>query len=954
MSGFVSFMGSCAIILLLGALAISLWPGLTARLNPPQRRRLIHLRMLCPPALIGVAVLTASLLPQSQDVRMSLTGMSVSLDKERSTLDRYRAFVVAGAPREADLVVGGLSGPVIDLCLSALGSLQDGMTDCTETTDRIASAQPAGTHALAILRNSLSGTPHLVARTVPDGLAVTGAVAVNDGTALCPGDCDMATNWRQFEDARLVGGNRPPQLLYDPQDGLLTRIRKALRPNGPLKSSHLVEDGQGRPALLLYQQGGFGGGQWWMVALRPEARFRVTPNTMPRALPQVAGLPLDGTRSRIAILKVTRDRLVDIRTLTLESDAQSTTGAIARIRLDTPALAVTDRTNLKRGTLIWARNSDEPDALTYGLVGERRDGNGGALLARTSVTAEFASDRCVPLAQSPCILARSGPLHGALMLRVDSMEAPWFLAILSLCVALFLLLVSRQAWDGQHSDAIFHLLLQLLIVMRMIVAISGAYADSSFDWRDGCAEAASALVAFPLILAALRPASLFNAWTAIACLLFGAAAIAAIAMWRGQIDDTDRIVAAAAGSLLLIRLIGARSSWITKPWAVCARRTSALFSRLKDDHESMPAERAGLIMPLVLLGLLVLIRFALAIVGFRERIPGIPLSLLHTPLLLLLTASLFARVERMPADQRNRHAPGYWLIFVVGLGLLGLLVSDIGYAIVMAIPLAGFGLWRCSQWRPATSEARKDKRDPVARWRTFLPWRAPALLGASLFLALWAAVPFSPLLLGQPSATLERLGLAATDPSTWFAASITGVANNEHYLRLHAMVAPEQVIMTGNREASILIEQVADLQQMTEKALGHGYLTPVELGSFANQQLHMTDYSTAVHLMFPFGRLGAFGLIAALIAGCAAIVHGNSRLRQPAGTLPLAGTLALWTLCSTCLYMSLAMVRLVPFTGRNFYFLSPISTGDLWEGFALLLLGWWGLCRWTGSKGGFP
>jgi hypothetical protein len=253
----------------------------------------------------------------------------------------------------------------------------------------------------------------------------------------------------------------------------------------------------------------------------------------------------------------------------------------------------------------------------------------------------------------------------------------------------------------------------------------------------------------------------------------------------------------------------------------------------------------------------------------------------------------------------------------LGAGVVALVINDIGFALVHVPPIAGIALWRLRCWRREQGAA--EVADRFAR----LLWAAPAAGLVIGYFALWAFVAATP----PPSegAPLEdRVAYAVDDRST-----------DPNWLRLRAVFAPGHIPQIGNRPAAIQLDQSVLLADLTGTLLGRGWLTPVDLGTFRWQATHLSDYLSASHLMFPFGRLGALALLLVLAAAAGAAVA--KRVPHPADWPQLAGALAIWTLFGAAAYMVLANLLLVPFTGRNIYLLAASSGGDLIEGLGLLL-----------------
>ena len=99
---------------------------------------------------------------------------------------------------------------------------------------------------------------------------------------------------------------------------------------------------------------------------------------------------------------------------------------------------------------------------------------------------------------------------------------------------------------------------------------------------------------------------------------------------------------------------------------------------------------------------------------------------------------------------------------------------------------------------------------------------------------------------------------------------------------------------------------------------------------------HLNDNVTAIHLIAPFGRLGAAAFLALLAA--AALFYTRAALAEPLSPLQFAGIAALWTIFGAALYMILANLEVLPFTGKNVYFLAAASGSDLLEGAILIAL----------------
>ncbi|MEI9849715.1 MAG: hypothetical protein WDN24_01345 [Sphingomonas sp.] len=165
------------------------------------------------------------------------------------------------------------------------------------------------------------------------------------------------------------------------------------------------------------------------------------------------------------------------------------------------------------------------------------------------------------------------------------------------------------------------------------------------------------------------------------------------------------------------------------------------------------------------------------------------------------------------------------------------------------------------------------------------------------------------------------------------------LAEDSNDLRLIALVNPAHLNQNGSRSAVELRLMLAHLRERTSSFWGHGYLAPARVDDLP--EVHLTDNVSAVHVMTPFGRVGAFALLAVLLAAAGAL--SSELLTRKRSWPEMTALLAIWTMFGTALYMTLANLQLVPFTGRNIYFLAATSGSDLLEGLLLLVLVQWGL-----------
>ena len=226
--------------------------------------------------------------------------------------------------------------------------------------------------------------------------------------------------------------------------------------------------------------------------------------------------------------------------------------------------------------------------------------------------------------------------------------------------------------------------------------------------------------------------------------------------------------------------------------------------------------------------------------------------------------------------------------------------------------------------------------------------------GASIFVALWKQ-PSSAFAL--PAAVALALGLSFQLPVLPSASLVAPAERNaaralddqmqktQNILRIWYSVRPDDVgdfATSGAQNLGAAMAHLHDYGACPQSKwpgclAGHGYLSiprPTVLAPY-----HLNDNVTAIHLIAPFGRLGAAALLPLLAAG--AVLYTRNALRDSDARPPpatLAGIAALWTIFGAALYMILANLEILPFTGKNAYFLAASSGSDLLEGAILIAL----------------
>jgi hypothetical protein len=265
---------------------------------------------------------------------------------------------------------------------------------------------------------------------------------------------------------------------------------------------------------------------------------------------------------------------------------------------------------------------------------------------------------------------------------------------------------------------------------------------------------------------------------------------------------------------------------------------------------------------------------------------------------LPVIVAAFAAYLAAPAGRR----PGLDLAlaaFAATPALAGLLLWVLGYPDLLCLVLAGAsaGIGVLAWWR-----------SPAAAW--LAPMTATAILLA--IINILAA-------LGDLSSSQADLGQALQ-------------ADNNR-VRLFAVLGPARLAGLGTRTADAMQDTDEHMRDYGATLTGRGYFnlpTPTVLKPY-----HLTDNVSAVHLISPFGRLGALGYL--LIWGGLAAAACFTALRRSRPSTWL-GALAALTVALVSAYMILANLLAAPFTGRNVYLLAASSSADLLEGLLLVAL----------------
>lgn len=495
---------------------------------------------------------------------------------------------------------------------------------------------------------------------------------------------------------------------------------------------------------------------------------------------------------------------------------------------------------------------------------------------------------------------------------------PWYALLFTVLTLLATHMICSAGWRAPTAERVVVPLVQWFLTLRLLIAIAGVYNDSRLGLWEVLWDPLSALVCLPaLIVAALRPggAELRPVMASLAGLVVFAFAGLLIASGLDGWTPLLLVLYAATLAVLAIRVWRPEGRAPLHAAALLVERLRRAIAARLPTRQDLPA---SLSTGLALLAAIVAARIGLSLVGAllsgggagNERILGIPLSLAYVPAAILAFALILDGVARL----RSRGLWPLWvsLAFAAAYVVVPVVTRDAGVAMVFGVPV---GL--------VIARVALARLDPAPSGPEKLVWLAPALAVPGLI----AAVAVGILLLGDLPSPDKDLGGHLAAVTDW----------DRNGIRLLGFVANDRVAQLGTKYAFEWLDLAAGLGPLTQSLWGQGYLTPshVQPAVLFNQYM---DNLTAIHIVWPLGRLGVLGALVVLSLGLAALSPfrpgETPSARWPALVSLLAGVTLFWTAA----YMALANLNWVPFTGRNVYLLAVTSGGDLAEGLALFLL----------------
>ncbi len=902
----------------LGLLAWLIWSGSgqTSGQPAPLSGRVAVLGVLVAPAIVLIAIGSAVLIDRAG-------GQTARFGQIRLTLEsldlggRGDRLTIGGGPEDGLVVEGAPAG---------LASL------------RPVSAGPDGEGIAELIMRPPTPRDETVSVVSIDKDFV-GSEPFPRGSALCVGACEgPGARWRvlsrsgavRFRPGRLDAEGRVKVADDGAGDGETFPRREpfpfiaAPRPWRPSQAVYPLERyleadaAAGRLRSVLYQQGGWRGADWRLLALDPQLWVALPGETPRRASAYGGANGLNGRSVEVASGSTVTvwdlrtygfsqagqpaGRLQERRALLVEQQGRGIS-----VRLQTPATEVV-ATCPTNGRLTTA---DIRYPILGGPVAAGLDQH--PTLPRAASCARF---------QSSVIKGEGGVAPTFTMARFG---APWSLVVLILAWTGGVLWLQRGVWTDRAIHWSIYCVFQTQLALRFVIAVSGAAADPE-TLAPGrlIGEAAIAYVVLPVLFLLLAPPTDGRRPWAVGLGLFAGVAMVVGGLYGAPVAADGGLAGTVPSGLALVggvlAILGAAVVGFWPDRALPETDAEVGAEAETDTAQTWP----------VLFGAAAAMRAVLGFLSIKERIPGLgfAVSVIYTPAMILGFSGLLA--EALRADPRRLMRLGLvfaGLLFVM-LAVLPGLVKDNGYVIV-ALPIAGMAAW--------VAWSRFGRDLPL---RTRMIWSAPAAGLAALLLGVLVAGAFS---LGFAENRERNIAQARDAVSDAPALKILEQAVDEDptLLRVWMRLDPERLLRSGASEAEDLRVISRQLSGYTDTLFGRGYLTPANLTVL--RPVHLNDNLSAIHLISPFGRVTAAALLILLAVLPVALARRTRREGVPRGRYEIAGFMALWVVFGVDAYIVLANLQLVPFTGRNVYLLAAASDSDLLEGTILIVLAYVGI-----------
>jgi hypothetical protein len=936
------------VALSIGLLAWLIWAMSKDRAR--LSRTVVVLGVLIAPIVVLGPIGIAAIVDQRGRAEDPARFGQIRLSLERLDLKSEFARLTMGSSPDDGLVVDG--------AMTGLASLTPVVSGAEDTENR---EDSGASDAIGELTVRAPAARDAVSSAVAIGGELVGSLALPPGSALCVGTCAGGQGqWWVLDQAgriRFRPGAREGDTVASAKGAAAEARAGPLFPRRkpvsgvdiaaprPWRASQAIyplgrylPDGGGLRSVL-YQKGGWRGANWRLLPLDSNL-WVALPGEAPRRIVgdrQAGGVtfrdaPLhdgdvvslwDVRTYAFARLEDPAGRLQERRAVVIQrpDDGEATGRGVLSVRLQTPATEVV--ANCRAAGRLSA------EQVRYPILG-------GAVAS--------ALDQ-KPTLPSPADCAKFSsttfPTEGevAPVFTITRLGAPWTLVGLMVAWSLGAAWLQRETWRDRAAHWALYCVLQLLLAVRFLIALSGASADPGTMQAGALiGEAAIAYVVVPILFLLVDPPGTGRRVWAASLGLFAATALLAGGLYAASLEASGATdlrsfmpsgLASAAGFLAILACA------VVTLWPGQARARDA------DRYAASTSSSGGWV---AVMTTAAVTRAVLGFLSIKERIPGLgfAVSVLYTPAIILAFSGLMAEARAQAPDRLLRRGLIFCGLLALMLAVLPILVKDNGYVIV-ALPIAGMAAWAAWTHFPRDAVARGGVA--VSVWAR-LVWSAPAAGLGGLLLGILIAGAFSMGFAKSQDFDIQTAGAAAGEQQAL--SILERVADEDpNLLRVWMRLDPERLMRSGASDAEDLRVISRHLSGYTATLFGHGYLTPANLTVLG--PVHLNDNVSAIHLMMPFGRItaAAFLLLMAILPIALA-----RRTRRPdadgaRGRYEIAGFMALWILFGVDAYMVLANLQLVPFTGRNVYLLAAASDSDLLEGTSLFFLAWFGIA-WTG------
>jgi hypothetical protein len=722
----------------------------------------------------------------------------------------------------------------------------------------------------------------------------------------------------------------------------------------PFASAHAVRLSHSDKGVKLDTRPPLDNGRLWLnggPVTAPQTRYLADGDSLNLKIDSAPrGKTIDGRegrrRSSTLHLALKGDRLsiglaqpevaADIRAEDLNTAYSQPNNATGTITLAIGALAG----GAKQNQIVFRAIGAPLSALLDARVSIGRD-------ARSAQVVSADGMRTVAFGQS---FATGGPAE--IVLRVERKDLDWRGLALTGWLPLALVFATFVgAWKLMRRSAGAMVLISLataLAGLRLLIGEEGGIVAQSptyaYVTRDSLAVLAFAPLVVAMACARGKRPRLFIAWAAVvlaALILIWTRyapafdnALAPVGWLQRLGGPTLLLGAACAVGVIAWPLVRRLAGVGVNLWRRLAQWLARFGSGVERIGSRLPqpiwtAIRESAPGPFAVLVALAVVRAGFAAIGWAENIGDhILLSTFTTPILVAASAWASVRIgRRIAATQGGVLAETlfWWGGMALAMGVIFVVCKDRGYVMTNLLPFVLWGLL-IAALQPG-------------RWS----WTKTVMVAPGAACLAAVALYLVMAMLAPNEAQIEQ---AIRTPKSPASIALLGKLGRDDSIRdrVDAFLNPrgfETLASTAATENRAIFRALRVYAQPT---WGRGFMN-IELPQTL-QRVQMSDNVPAIHLMSPFGRVGGVLFLWLVGFGAAGLsIAALRRVRWKPLSLSFAqsaAVLALWSVFLVDLYMMLANVQLMAFTGRDLYLMSPISVSDALEALTLLAIAGYG------------